>query len=213
LKGVAFAALTAAVVASLAGKANSIATIFTLDIYQKTIGKGASEQRLVWVGRATVVVAMLAAVLIAPMLGIDKKGGFQYIQEYTGFVSPGIFAMFVMGFFWGRTTAAAALFATLGGFACSLLLKFLPGVMDLSFLAASGYAKVNAAGVAEIPFIDRMFLVFLFCVAGMAMISLAQPRPASALRIDPGLFRVSRSFAAGTAVILACLCALYTLWW
>jgi SSS family solute:Na+ symporter len=213
LKGVAFAALTAAVVASLAGKANSIATIYTLDIYQKTFGKDASEKRLVWVGRVTVVAAMLIAVLIAPLLGIDKKGGFQYIQEYTGFVSPGIFAMFIMGFFWGRTTAAAALFATLGGFAGSLLLKFLPQWMDLSFLVASGFAKLNDAGVAEIPFIDRMFFVFLFCVVGMVAISLAQPRPGKALAIDRTMFRVTPAFAAGSAVIAVTLVGLYTAWW
>ncbi|RYZ43745.1 MAG: sodium transporter, partial [Sphingobacteriales bacterium] len=89
LKGLAFAALTAAVVASLAGKANSIATIFTLDIYKKKIEPLADEKKMVKVGRTTVVVAMLLAVLIAPFLGIDKKGGFEFIQEYTGFVSPG----------------------------------------------------------------------------------------------------------------------------
>lgn len=102
LKGLAFAALTAAVVASLAGKANSIATIFTLDIYKKKIDTQADEKKMVWVGRATVIVAMLLAVLIAPFLGIDKKGGFEFIQEYTGFVSPGIFAMFILGFFWKK---------------------------------------------------------------------------------------------------------------
>ncbi len=111
LKGLSFAALTAAVVASLAGKANSISTIFTLDIYKHSINKAATEKNLVWVGRLTVVAAMVIAVVIAPLLGIDKKGGFEFIQEYTGFVSPGIFAMFIMGFFWKRTTANAAMFA------------------------------------------------------------------------------------------------------
>ncbi len=112
LKGLAFAALTAAIVASLAGKANSIATIFTLDIYKKQVSKEASEKTMVQVGKISVVVAMLLAVLLAPLMGIDKKGGFQYIQEYTGFVSPGIFAMFILGFFWKKTTSNAALFAT-----------------------------------------------------------------------------------------------------
>ena len=98
LKGLAFAALTAAVVASLAGKANSIATIFTLDIYKKKIAPEADEKRMVWIGRMAVIVSMLLAVMIAPFLGIDKKGGFEYIQEYTGFVSPGILAMFLLGF-------------------------------------------------------------------------------------------------------------------
>ena len=98
LKGLSFAALTAAVVASLAGKANSIATIYTLDIYKKVINPNANEKRLVGIGKITVVAAMLIAVFIAPHLGIEK-GGFTYIQEYTGFVSPGIFAMFISWIF------------------------------------------------------------------------------------------------------------------
>jgi len=124
-----------------------------------------------------------------------------------------VFAMFIMGFFWGRTTGAAALFATLGGFAASLFLKFLPQYMDLSFLVSSGFAKANAAGVAEIPFIDRMFFVFLFCVGGMVLISLTQPRPKEALAIDRSMFRVTPVFAAGSALIIVVLVGLYTLWW
>lgn len=102
LKGLSFAALTAAIVASLAGKANSIATIFTLDIYQTKINPRATEKSLVNVGKVTIIVSMLIAMAVSPFLGIDKKGGFQYIQEYTGFVSPGIFAMFIFGFFWKK---------------------------------------------------------------------------------------------------------------
>ena len=116
LKGLAFAALTAAVVASLAGKANSIATIFTLDIYKKYIKPEADEKHVVNTGKVAVIAAMLLAVIISPFLGIDKKGGFQFIQEWTGFVSPGVFAMFLMGVFWRKTTSSAALFAMIGGF-------------------------------------------------------------------------------------------------
>ncbi|MCG2586792.1 sodium/solute symporter [Massilia sp. TS11] len=214
LKGVAFAALSAAVVASLAGKANSIATIFTLDVYQKAIRRDASEARLVWIGRVSVVVAMALAVLIAPMMGIDKKGGFQYIQEYTGFVSPGIFAMFILGFFWKRTTAGAALFATIGGFLMSILLKFLPAMVNLAFLAPLGFAKANAAGVYEMPFIDRMGFVFLFCVAGMVALSLAAPaRAGRAMVVEAQMFRVSARFLAGSLIIVGMLVALYAAWW
>lgn len=215
LKGVAFAALSAAVVASLAGKANSIATIFTLDIYKEKFAPDASEQRLVWIGRVTIVASLVLAVLIAPFLGIDKKGGFQYIQEYTGFVSPGIFAMFLLGFFWKRTTAAAAMFATIGGFICSLIFKFLPDWVNLSFLAGSGFAVPNAAGVYEIPFLDRMGFVFLICVVGMILISLAKPLDKSAqpMEFDVSMFRVDRRFALGSAVVLALLVAVYTIWW
>ncbi|WP_254504121.1 sodium:solute symporter family transporter [Duganella vulcania] len=217
LKGIAFAALTAAVVASLAGKANSIATIFTLDIYSKLFNKTAGEQRLVWIGRVSVVVAMALAVLIAPMLGIDKKGGFQYIQEYTGFVSPGILAMFLLGFFWKKTTSGAAMFATLGGLFGSIVLKFLPTMMDLSFLATIGFSKDNGSGVFEIPFLDRMFIVFWFVVAGMVVISkMAEARRDANtrhLQIDHGLFRVDGAFAFGSAVICVLLATIYTAWW
>jgi SSS family solute:Na+ symporter len=215
LKGVAFAALTAAVVASLAGKANSIATIFTLDIYQKVIHRGATEARLVWTGRVTVVVAMVLAVLIAPMLGIDKKGGFQYIQEYTGFVSPGIFAMFVMGLFWKKTTSAAAMFAAIGGFLGSVLLKFLPGWCDLSALSAWGLAKANATGVFEIPFIDRMGIVFVACVLAMVVISLAAPNRAEHrdLDVEAAMFRTDSRFLGGALLVVGVLVALYAAWW
>ncbi|HEY0896597.1 MAG TPA: sodium/solute symporter, partial [Sphingobacteriaceae bacterium] len=134
LKGLAFAALTAAVVASLAGKANSISTIFTLDIYKKKINPGADERKQVNIGRWVIVISMILAVLIAPHLGIDKKGGFQFIQEYTGFVSPGILAMFLLGFFWKKATSNAALFATVGGFVISVIFKQLPQWVDLEFL-------------------------------------------------------------------------------
>ena len=171
LKGLSFAALTAAIVASLAGKANSIATIFTLDVYKEKINTEASEKKLVNIGKLTIIAAMLIAVVVAPFLGIDKKGGFQYIQEYTGFVSPGIFAMFILGFFWKKTTSNAALFATIGGFMFSIIFKFLPAFIDLSFLSSMGFAVPNADGVYEIPFIDRMGFVFLICVIGMYCIS------------------------------------------
>src|ERR1700733_3377156 len=138
-KGLSFAALTAAIVASLAGKANSIATIFTLDIYKKKIRPDADDKKLVVVGKIAVVAAMVIGILISPHLGIDK-GGFKFIQEYTGFVSPGIFAMFLLGFFWKQTTSNAALFATIGGFLLSVVLKFLPKIMDLHSLASSGFS-------------------------------------------------------------------------
>ncbi len=216
LKGLAFAALTAAIVASLAGKANSIATIFTLDIYKKKIRPDVDEKRLVQVGKMTVVAAMILAVLIAPLLGIDKKGGFQYIQEYTGFVSPGIFAMFILGFFWKKTTSNAALFATIGGFIFSLFFKFLPGFMNLSFLSQFGFAKANDAGVYEIPFIDRMGFVFFICVLGMVLISLYENRKGikpNGLEIDRKMFRMSPSFLAGTVIVLGILAALYTIFY
>jgi len=214
-KGLSFAALTAAVVASLAGKTISIATIFTLEIYKNTLNKAASEKQLVWVGRKAVVVAMLVAFAIAPFLGIDRKGGYEFIQEYTGFVSPGIFAMFIMGFFWKRTTATAAMFAILGGFALSVCFKFLPAYLDLSFLKGLGFAVHNpASGRFEIPFLDRMAFVFVLSLLGMVVLSLSSKEPSkSTIEIDPTMFRTSRTFAFGALVILIVLAVLYGMYW
>lgn len=216
LKGLAFAALTAAVVASLAGKANSISTIFTLDIYKKVIRKNADEKQMVKIGKVVVIVAMLLAVIIAPLMGIDKKGGFQYIQEYTGFVSPGIFAMFILGFFWKKTTSNAALFATVGGFAFSLFFKFLPNIMNLSFLSQFGFAKANGEGVFEIPFLDRMGFVFMIAVIGMVLISLVENRRGvkpNGLEVERSMFKMSPSFAVGALIVCGILAALYTIYW
>jgi SSS family solute:Na+ symporter len=220
LKGLSFAALTAAIVASLAGKANSIATIFTLDIYHKAITPNASEKNLVNVGKISVIIAMLIGTALALFVGEalmgEGKQGFQYIQEYTGFVSPGIFAMFILGFFWKKTSSNAALFATIGGFIFSVLLKFAPQFMDLSFLSAINFAKANAAGVFEIPFMDRMTIVFLLCVIGMYFISIVDNKRkpvASGLEIDASMFKTNRAFTIGSIIVIIIITALYTYYW
>ncbi|MEO5603124.1 MAG: sodium/sugar symporter [Cyclobacteriaceae bacterium] len=217
LKGLSFAALTAAIVASLAGKANSISTIFTLDIYKKFFKIDATEQQLVMVGRIAIVVAMILAMIIAPFMGIDKKGGFQYIQEYTGFVSPGIFAIFILGFFWKRTTATAALVAAIITFPLSLLFKFLPRFADLSLLQKYGFAARNPeSAVFEIPFIDRMGFVFLIVVAVMVVISLVDPKGKNnprGLEIDSKMFKPEGAFAVGAAIVCGILAALYIIFW
>ncbi|RZK41473.1 MAG: sodium transporter [Pedobacter sp.] len=220
LKGLSFAALTAAVVASLAGKANSIATIFTLDIYKKVINKDANEDKQVVIGRYTVIGSMLIAILIAPYLGIDKKGGFQFIQEYTGFFSPGIFAMFILGFFWKKTTSNAALFATVGGFALSVLLKFLPFIANLQFLSSTGFSKLveqkDGTMLYEIPFLDRMGFVFIICTVVMYLISLFETKRGvvtNGLEIETSMFKTTKGFAVGALIIVGLLVALYTLYW
>ncbi len=220
LKGLSFAALTAAIVASLAGKANSIATIFTLDIYKKAFNRNASENNLVNTGKVTVVVAMMLAVLLSLMLGDalmgEGKQGFQYIQEYTGFVSPGIFAMFIYGFFWKKTTSNAALFATIGGFIFSVILKLIPPYVDLSPLYSMGWAVPNASGVFEIPFLDRMLIVFVLCSIGMYFISIYEHKKGvvtNGLEIDAKMFKTSTSFAIGSFIIVAMLVALYSVYW
>jgi len=220
LKGLSFAALTAAIVASLAGKANSIATIFTYDIYIKAFDKNASENKMVNIGKITVVISMLIAVLLSLAVGDalmgEGKQGFQYIQEYTGFVSPGIFAMFLLGFFWKKTTSNAALFATIGGFLMSVFLKFLPGFVDLSSLHSIGWAVANSSGVFEIPFMDRMSIVFMFCVIGMYLISIYETKRGvvtKGLEIDAKMFRVSTPFAVGSLIIVTLIVALYAAFW
>ena len=221
-KGIAFAALTAAIVASLAGKANSIATIFTLDIYKKAINKEADESKLVITGKIAVIVSMLLAVLMSLVIGEklmgEGKQGFNYIQEYTGFVSPGILAMFLLGFFWKRTTANAAMFAMIGGLVLSIIFKFLPMWADLSWLTPYGFFQPNPDnhGAFEIPFLDRMGFVFLICIAGMAIINFVENRRGvvtKGLIVDTSMFKVSKGFAIGAMVIVATLITLYTIYW
>jgi SSS family solute:Na+ symporter len=172
------------------------------------------------VGKITIVVAMILGVAIAPHLGIDKKGGFQFIQEYTGFFSPGIFAMFILGFFWKKTTSNAALFATLGGFSLSVLLKKLPLMINLEFLQAFGFSKLikqeNGSMLYEIPFLDRMGFVFLFCLLGMYIISTIENKMGvnpKGLEVDTSMFKTTRSFAVGALIVIGILVALYTVYW
>ncbi|MBK0380475.1 sodium/sugar symporter [Mucilaginibacter segetis] len=225
LKGLSFAALTAAIVASLAGKANSISTIFTLDIYKKAIKPDATDKQLVILGKYAVVVAMLLGVVLSLIVGEtlmgEGKQGFQYIQEYTGFVSPGIFAMFILGFFWKKATSNAALFATIGGFIFSVFFKLLPRFMDLSFLSPYGFSKIalqddKVTKLYEIPFIDRMGFVFILCVVGMIIISkIDQARgiKTQGLEIDASMFKTSRAFTAGAVLVLGIIVALYSFFW
>ena len=133
LKGLSVAALTAAIVASLAGKVNSISTIYTLDIYKKYFQKDADERKQVYTGRIAVFAAMILAVLFTwnDVLGIGGEGGFTFIQKYTGFISPGVFAMFILGMFWKRTTGAAAIAGVITGFLLSVLFnEFAPQFLE-----------------------------------------------------------------------------------
>jgi SSS family solute:Na+ symporter len=222
MKGLAFAALTAAIVASLAGKVNSIATIFTLDIYKKAINPEASEKKLVNLGKISVAIAMALGVLLAYILGDELMGegkqGFNYIQEYTGFFSPGILAMFLLGFFWKKATSNAALFATAGGVTMSIILKFLPRWTDLSFLTPYGFYAPNYSnkGLYEIPFFDRMGLVFLISVVGMWIISMIETRKGvhvNSLEVDTKMFKVTPGFAIGSVIVCIILTVLYTVFW
>lgn len=201
LKGVAFAALTAAIVASLAGKANSISTIFSLDIYQKYFNKTASERKLVLVGRWAVIISMVAAAIVTPALrSLDQA--YQFIQEYVGFVSPGVLAIFLLGFFWKKTTANAAIAGALLTIPVSTVLKFLPVWTSGAF--------------PDYPFLDRMTITFFVVAIVMILISLIKPRPATdhhAIVVDASLFKVTTGFVIGSVIICGILAALYTVFW
>lgn len=198
LKGLSFAALTAAVVASLAGKANSISTIFTLDVFKPYFAKDMTEKKLVLVGRWTIVVAMILAIVISPFMGIEKKGGFQFIQEMTGLLSPGIFAAFIMGFFWKRTNSAGAFFAIVGGFAIALS-------MHNNWLPGTDWTTV--------PFLDRMGWVFVVCVAVMFVLSLVLPDEKKGLEVDASMFKTTKGFAVGATIVIATIVFLYSYFW
>ena len=202
LKGVAFAALTAAIVASLAGKANSISTIFSLDIYKKYFNKTASERKLVLIGRWAVVISMGIAALVTPALrSLDQA--YQFIQEYVGFISPGVLAIFLLGFFWKRTTAAAAMAGALLTIPISTVLKFLP--------------VWSGGAFPDYPFLDRMTIDFLLIVLIMIIMSLfaskEDVKKIKVIQIDTTLFRITPGFVIGSVIILGILAALYTVFW
>lgn len=215
LKGLSVAALTAAIVASLAGKVNSISTIFTLDVYKKYFGKEADERKLVMTGRVTVFVAMILAMLFTwnDLLGIGGVGGFTYIQKYTGFISPGVFAMFILGMFWKRTTGAAAIVGVITGFVLSVFFnEFAPQVLGHNTLLYTAYP--NGKGGFEIPFHICMGLSFFFTMIVMIAISLGGPKiNPKAFLLDTEMFKLKPSTTALIVVTLLLIGALYVKFW
>jgi SSS family solute:Na+ symporter len=215
LKGLAIAALTAAIVASLAGKANSISTIFTLDIYKKYINQEANEKKLVWTGRLTVFISMVIAVIFTwkDLLGIGGEGGFTFIQKYTGFISPGVFAMFILGFFWKRTTGAAAMTGLITGFVLAIFFNSyaipLFGTDNIMYTA-----YLNKNGAYEIPFLINMGWSFVLTIIIMVIVSMAGPKVnPKAFEIDASMFKVSKSTLVLIVIILMLLSALYVKFW
>jgi solute:Na+ symporter, SSS family len=215
LKGLSIAALTAAIVASLAGKANSISTIFTLDIFKKYFNQNADEKKLVWVGQLTVVAAMIIAVIFTweDLLGIGGEGGFTFIQKYTGFISPGVFAMFILGMFWKRTTGAAAIAGVIAGFALSVFFnEFAPVVFGNETIFYT--ALPNGRGEYEIPFLICMGLSFFFTMLVMILMSLSGPAiNPKAFDIDREMFKVSSSTLVMIVMTILILTALYVKFW
>lgn len=201
IKGLAFAALVAAIISSLAGQANSISTIFSLDIYHKFFDKNASEKKIVRTGRWTVILSLLIASVVAPALSTLDQA-YQFIQEYVGFISPGVLAIFLFGFFWRRTTSAAALTAALLTIPLSVVLKFLPVWTGGAF--------------PDYPFLDRMSIVFVTLIILIVIISLFDRKSKDApviIEVDPSEFRCSPGFIVGSVVIVGILTALYTVFW
>ncbi|GAB2485400.1 MAG: sodium/glucose cotransporter [Cytophagales bacterium] len=194
LKGLAFAALTAAIVSSLASMANSTSTIFTMDIYTKYFGKNATESKQVTVGRITALVAFAIASIVAPALGqLDQA--FQFIQEYTGFISPGVFAIFFFGVFWKKTTSNAALVGASLSIPLSVVLK---------------------AVFPNLPFIDRMGVVFLVLATLMIVISLVEGKGKdhpNSIDVNRDLFKTSTQFKIGAILIAGIIAGLYTIFW
>ncbi|RZK46814.1 MAG: sodium transporter, partial [Pedobacter sp.] len=195
LKGLSLAALTAAIVASLAGKANSISTIWTLDIYKKYINKNADDKKLVVVGRLSIFFAILLSVALTwdDLLGIGGEGGFTFIQKYTGFISPGVFAMFILGMFWKRTTGTAAIAGLVTGFLLSVVFNnYAPSWFGHENFLYTAY--INKDGVYEIPFLICMGLSFLFTMIVMVGLSLLGPKiNPKAFELDKSMFKVEPS--------------------
>lgn len=215
LKGLSLAALTAAIVASLAGKANSISTIFTLDIYKKYLNKNATEKNMVIVGRIAIGLAMLISIVFTwdDLLGIGGEGGFTFIQKYTGFISPGVFAMFILGMFWKRTTGTAAVVGLISG----VLVCFFFDAFATKWFGHETWlytAFINSKGVYEIPFLIWMGWAFVFTMTIMVGLSLAGPKVnPKAFEIDKSMFKVSPSVLAMIVVTLLIIVMLYVRFW
>jgi len=205
LLGLVFAALIAAIIASTASKINSIATIFTLDVYAKMKGQqtavedggdshGLRERHLVLVGRIAASVAIVIAILMArPLLGKSDQA-FQFIQEFTGFFTPGITVIFLLGLFWKRANEAGAIAAAVASVTLSWLFKFV---------------------WASLPFMDRMGVVFLAALALAVIVSLMTPPRADTDTITTGdvNYATRTGFNVGALGVVLILVVLYATFW
>jgi solute:Na+ symporter, SSS family len=218
MKGLSVAALTAAIVASLAGKVNSISTIFTLDIYHRYFNKEASEKKQVLVGRLSIIVALFISVFFTwdDMLGISGEGGFTFIQKYTGFISPGIFSLFILGMFWKRTTATAAMVGLISGLLLSIIFNnYAPAWFGNETMLYTAYPLVEGGvTVYVIPFLINMGWSFFFTIAIMVFISLAGPKVnPRAIHIESKDFKLSTSTIIISTALFLCVVALYAKFW
>ncbi len=203
LKGLVLAALSAAIVSSLASMLNSTATIFTMDIYKPYINRQASEHRLVSVGRTTAAIALVVAVLLAPQL---KNLGqvFQYIQEYTGVVSPGILAVFILGLFWKKATNRAAVWGVLASIPIALYFKVAP----------NGWS--DSAFFLKLPFMNQMFWTAIATMVIIAIASLFEGKGEDnekGIPLSKTLFATEKTFNIGATVVIFILVLLYFFFW
>ncbi|UCS91769.1 sodium/sugar symporter [Echinicola marina] len=203
LKGLVLAALAAAIVSSLASMLNSTATIFTMDIFKPYFGKKASEQKLVNVGRLSASIALVIAVILAPQL---KSLGqvFQYIQEYTGIVSPGILAVFMLGLFWKKTTNKAAIWGVLISIPLAFYFKVAP----------NGWSE--SAFFLNLPFMDQMFYTWILTMIFMVVFSHLETNGKNhpkAIIISKNLFKTEPIFNICSFAIILILVMLYAMFW
>jgi SSS family solute:Na+ symporter len=216
LLGLVFAALVAAIIASTASKINSIATIFTLDLYAKFRGEKTraeddkaesvrEEKHLVLVGRITAITAIIIAIIVArPLVGSSEQA-FQFIQEFSGFFTPGITVIFLLGLFWKRATEAGAIVAAVTSVGLSFIMKYT--------LPTAAFSQ----GVNDYltPFINRMGVVFLVSLVLAVVVSLATPQRPDVDTIDTSnvRYKTSTGFNAGALGVILILIALYATWW
>jgi len=178
-----------------------VSTIFSLDIYKKYFHKNATEKQLVRTGRWAVVLSMLAACLIVPSMKVLNQA-YQFIQEYEGFISPGVLAVFLLGMFWKRTTAKAALTAVILTIPLSAVLKFLPVWTNGAF--------------PDLAFLDRMSVVFVILVFLMIIITLQDIKSKNKpvlIKVDVTQFRCTPGFITGSVIIVGILTFLYAVFW
>ena len=217
LKGLSMAALTAAIVASLAGKANSISTIYSLDIYKKYINKDANDTKTVSTGRIMILISLIIAIVINwnDTLGIGGKGGFEFIQKYTGYISPAIFPVFLLGFFWKKTTSRAAISGIMVGVVLSILFdKFLPSMLGNETILYTAYP--TSSGSFEIPYLIQMGWVFVFTTLLIIVISFLDVKGqthANDLQEDNAKYQLSKASIAMIVLVLGFVIAMYIRFW
>ncbi len=203
LKGLVLAALAAAIVSSLASMLNSTATIFTMDIYKPYFGKGASERKIVNVGRMTAAVSLVIAIILAPQLG-NLGQVFQYIQEYTGVVSPGILAVFMLGLFWKKTTNNAAIWGVLLSIPIAMYFKVAPNAWS------------ESSFFLTLPFLQQMLWTCLLTMLIMVVISYTENKGADhekGIPLSKQLFATGPAFNISATIICLILVMLYAMFW